>query len=143
MARGFDPNHKFKSLGKITVPFGARTEQEEFHPGIDIANSEGTPIPAFTGGDVVKAETGHVQGENNFGNQLEIRDEQGNVHQYNHLQGINVNPGQRVQEGQIVATLGKTGAVYSPSGGDPSNLDYRIVSAYSKYLNPLTYLRGR
>lgn len=138
--RGPNPQSKFKNLGVITVPFGGKTEQEDFHPGIDIANESGTPIPAMTQGVVIKAEDGHVQGENNFGNTVEIKDAEGNIHQFHHLGNINVKPGQRVEDGQQIATMGASGATYSPSGGDATNLDYRIVNAYGRYLNPLTYL---
>ena len=140
--RGPNPLEKFKNLGAVTVPYGGQTDQEDFHPGVDVAAPEGTPIPAMAGGVVTKADDGHTQGENNFGNTLEIKDQNGNLHQYHHLQGINAQPGQQVQEGQQVATLGNSGATYSPSGGDSSNLDFRIVSAYGKYMNPMTYLKN-
>ena len=142
MARGFNPLEKFKSLGRVTTPYGGKTEQEAFHPGIDIAAPSGTPIPAPTDGTVIKADTGHADGENSFGNTLEIRDPQGEVQQYHHLQDVMVRQGEQVAAGQTVATIGKSGAAYSPSGGDPSNLDMRIVSAYGKYRNPFTYLRS-
>jgi len=58
-----------------------------------------------------------------------------------HLKNINVRPGQQIRKGQPVATMGKSGAVYSPTGGDPTNLDYRIVNAYGKYINPTPYLK--
>lgn len=139
--RGPNPQQRFTRLGKITVGFGDKTEQEAYHPGIDIANREGTQIHAPVDGIVVKAEGGHVQGENNFGNQLELRDVEGKTYQFNHLQDVVMKAGQRVKKGQVVATLGKSGATYSPSGGDPSNLDFRIVNQYNKYINPMTYVK--
>lgn len=138
--RGINPNEKFKNLGKITVPFGGQTEQESFHPGVDVANAEGTTIHTPVDGVVVANDGGHEQGENNFGNTLEIKDAEGNVHQFHHLQGSPLKPGQAVRKGEPVAAMGKSGATYSPSGGDPTNLDYRIVSAYGKYLNPAPFL---
>lgn len=137
------PTKRYKNitkLGVITTPYGGTTTQEKFHPGIDIANFNGTPIPAFEGGTVVKSENGHVQGENNFGNTAWIRDKNGNVHQYNHLNKSLVVPGQQVEKGQQIAEMGRSGAVYSPSKNDPTNLDYRVVSAYGKYKSPLLYL---
>lgn len=142
MARGINPNQKFVNLGRITTGFGDKTEQEAVHPGVDIANASGTEIHAPVDGTVVNADEGHVDGENNFGNTLELKDAQGQTHQFHHLQNIGVKPGQQVKQGQPIATLGKSGAVYSPSGGDPSNLDYRIVSAYGKYVNPMTYIKN-
>lgn len=142
--RGPNPQKIFKNLGNLTLPFGAPTpgSKEPVHMGVDFANSEGTPIPAFAGGTITKAEGGHIQGEQNFGNNIEITDMDGNKHKYNHLQNIGVKPGQQVQKGQQVATMGRTGAVNSPSGNDPSHLDYRIVSAFGQYKNPMVYLRN-
>jgi murein DD-endopeptidase MepM/ murein hydrolase activator NlpD len=143
MARGPNPLKKFKNIGVITSRWGEKTDQESFHPGVDIANTLGTPIPSTVKGQVTQAEGGHVQGENNFGNTVEIKDADGNLHQFHHLQNINVTRGQRVKEGQQIATLGNSGATYSKSGkGSGANLDYRIVSAAGKYLNPMTYLQN-
>ena len=139
------PNHanRFNNLGRITVPFGGKTQQENFHPGVDFANEKGTPVPAIEAGVVVKVDDGHVQGENNFGNTVEIKDATGNVHQYHHLGGITVQQGQNVQKGEIIAGMSNSGATYSESGkGDGTNLDYRIVDAYGKYKNPMTYLNN-
>jgi len=138
------PRERFKTigLGNITVPFGGKTTQEAFHPAIDIANKIGTPITTATDGVVSKVDNGHVQGENNYGNTVEIKDRQGNVHQFHHLHKIGVKTGQQVQKGQPVATLGNTGATYSKSGmGDGANLDYRIVDSYGRYKNPQNYIQ--
>lgn len=140
------PTQKYNNLtklGRVTTPFGGTTSQEAIHPGIDIANRPGTPIPSTTDGTVIGADYGHVKGENNFGNNIKIKDRQGNIHQYSHLMGGNVVPGQQVKRGQLVATMGDTGATYSPSGSDSTSLDYRIVDLYGKYKSPLTYLRNR
>lgn len=140
--RGPNPNQKFKNLGVLTVPYGGKTAEEPVHPGVDFANTMGTPIPATADGVVTKADGGHVQGENNFGNTVEIRDADGNTHQFHHLQNIGVKPGQQVQRGQPVATMGNTGASYSASGqGDGTHLDYRIVDAYNRYKNPMPYIQ--
>lgn len=133
-------NSKISQLGNKTTEFGEPTKYESFHPGIDVANVKGTPIPAFTSGVVAKINTGAKTGDNGFGNQVEIKDNQGNTHQYNHLQNINTRVGQQVKEGQQVATMGNTGSVYSPSKkGDGTHLDYRIVDTYNKYINPYTH----
>lgn len=141
--RGFNPQNKFKNLGVMTVPFGGKTLEEDFHPGVDFANQMGTPIPATVDGVVTEADGGHVQGENNFGNSVSIKDANGDTHEFHHLQNIGVRPGQMVRRGQQVATMGNTGATYSQSGrGDGTHLDYRIVTAYGKYKNPMMYLRN-
>jgi murein DD-endopeptidase MepM/ murein hydrolase activator NlpD len=143
--RGPNPQQRFKrlGLGVLTVPFGGKTAEEAMHPGVDFANEMGTPIPAIVDGFVTKTEGGHKQGENNFGNSVTIKDANGDNHEFHHLQNINVKPGQQVAKGQQVATMGNTGATYSESGqGDGTCLDYRIVTEYGKYKNPMTYLQN-
>jgi murein DD-endopeptidase MepM/ murein hydrolase activator NlpD len=138
--RGSDPQSRFQNIGKLTVPFGGKTAEEPVHPGVDFANTMGTPIHAPVSGTVTQAEGGHVQGENNFGNSVTLKDASGNSHEFHHLQNIAVKPGQQVQQGQPVGTMGNTGATYSPSGkGDGTHLDYRIVTAYGQYLNPTPF----
>lgn len=124
--------------GKITTPFGGQTRGEASHPGVDFANKEGTPIPAFADGVI----TGVGAKTDGMGNVVTLKDAGGNTHQYGHLQGAMVKPGMQVKKGQPIARMGKTGNVYSPSGGDPTHLDIRIVSAYGKYKNPLTYVQS-
>ena len=138
--RGPNPLKKFKNIGVMTVPFGGETRQEAYHPGIDIANESGTPIHAPVDGVVTNVDDSHIGVDNSFGNTLELKDAEGQTHQFHHLQNIGVQPGQQITMGTPIATIGKTGAVYSESGGDPSSLDYRIVTSYKKYLNPMTYV---
>lgn len=133
---------KYKNLGVVTTPFGAKTRQEGFHPGVDIASRKGTPVPAFSSGTVVGTDYGHQKGENNFGNSVLVRDPGGNTHRYSHLHQGYVSIGQPVRKGQPIGTFGDSGATYSPSGGDSTNLDYRIVAKNGQYKNPMTYLNS-
>lgn len=125
--------------GNLTTNFGGTTKGEGFHPGIDVANKEGTPIPSFADGVV----TGVGPKNDGMGNVVTLKDSEGNIHQYGHLKSALVKPGERVKKGQPIAQMGKTGNVYSPSGGDPTHLDLRIANAYGKWKNPLTYLKDR
>jgi murein DD-endopeptidase MepM/ murein hydrolase activator NlpD len=127
-------------LGKITTPYGGSTRNEKFHPGVDIANAKGTPIESPVDGKVVHAVGGKMQGDASYGNDVMIRDEQGNHHNLGHLDQTLVQPGQVIKRGTQIGTMGATGATYSPSGNDPTHLDYRIVSAFGKYKNPAPYL---
>lgn len=139
-----NPNNQYPTLtklGPITSDFGSKTEQEGFHPGVDIANTKGTSIPALAGGRVIQAIKGRVKGENNYGNSVIIKDTQGLMHRYSHLDRVNVQPGQEVKPMQEIATMGDSGATYSPSGGDSSNLDYRISNAYGQYIDPRGFLK--
>jgi murein DD-endopeptidase MepM/ murein hydrolase activator NlpD len=136
-----DKYKNLKSLGNVTTPYGGKTNYEQFHPGVDVANEKGTPIPAFVEGTVEKTTTGSQNGDVGFGNTVVIRDPAGSKHQLGHLDQVGVRPGQQVQKGQVVGSMGNSGSSYSKSGlGDGTHLDYRIVTAYGKYKNPFTYL---
>ena len=136
-----NPTQQFTSLGKITTPFGGQTNQESWHPGVDIANAKGTPIPAFAGGKVLQTIKGIKPGANNFGNSVIIQDPQGLKHRYSHLASVAVKPGDTVAQGQQIAKMGDSGAAYAPNGGDASNLDYRIVNGYGQFVNPTPFVR--
>lgn len=126
------------SLGKITTPFGGSTRGEKFHPGVDIANVPGTPVPALADGVI----TSVGKTTNGFGNIVTLKDKEGSVHQYGHLQGANVTPGMRVKKGQQIARMGRSGNSYSPTGGDPTHLDVRIANAYGRWKNPTSYIQN-
>ena len=130
-----------RKLGNITTPYGGSTTNEPFHPAVDVANAKGTPIPSFTPGTVVEATSGHVNGDYGFGNIVKIKDKQGVIHQYAHLNQPLVKPGQVVGKNQVIAKMGDSGNSYSKTGGDSSHLDYR-ASANGKYINPLHYTNG-
>lgn len=142
---GLPINNRFQNLSKlgvITVPFGGQTAFEKFHPAVDVANVKGTRINTPVSGKVIDAVGGKKQGDEGFGNTVTIQDAQGNKHQLNHLNRVLVKKGQKVEEGQTpVGEMGNSGSAYSPSGqGDGTHLDYRIVSAFGKYKNPMIYL---
>lgn len=126
---------QYRNLGTITTNYGESTAYEPFHPALDIANKEGTPIPEFKGG--VVTEVGSQKG---YGNYVKVKDAQGNIQRYSHLKQALVQPGQQVNAGQQIGLMGRTGNVYSRHGGDPSHLDYEVVNAYNQLINPLTYL---
>lgn len=128
--------NKLKAPGNITTPFMGRTRGEPQHPGLDIANKTGTPIPAFADGQI----TSVGPTSNGMGNVVTLKDGNGDTHQYGHLQGALVKPGAIVKKGQPIAKMGATGNSYSPSGGDPSHLDIRIADAYGRWKNPSKYL---
>jgi len=133
-----------KNLGTITVPFGGRTNYENFHQGVDVANDKGTNIKAPVDGVVVDSVKNKKNGDRGFGNLVAIVDKNGDRHQLGHLDFNAVNKGDRVYGGKtIVGTMGDSGSAYSKSGkGKKSQLDYRISTAYKKYKNPMTYLKN-
>lgn len=133
------PKLNLKKIGNLTTPFGGSTRGEANHPGLDIANRPGTPVPAFESGVI----TAVGPTTNGMGNVVTLKDVNGDTHQYGHLQGALVRPGTQVKKGQSIAKMGKTGNSYSPTGGDPTHLDIRIANAYGKFKNPMTYLRNK
>lgn len=93
------------------VPAGYRITQgySSWHPGIDLANSPGTPIVAANGGRVIFA------GWNSFGYGIMVA----LIHSptmtvYGHMQSINVGCGQDVAAGQQIGLMGSTGQSSGP-----------------------------
>ena len=129
-----------KNLGSLTTQYGGSTNYEKFHPGVDIANKIGTPIPAYAGGTVVEAQSGKRQGDKGFGNTIVVQDAQGNKWRYSHLANEYVRVGQKIGAGTVLGQMGNTGSTYSNSGGTGSHLDLRIKDAYGKWLNPTSLL---
>ncbi|HBS60469.1 MAG TPA: M23 family peptidase [Firmicutes bacterium] len=99
--------------GDVTSGFGWRNspwgEGSEFHQGIDIANSLGTPIVATADGRV--AQSGWSGG---YGNLVQIDHGNGIVTIYGHNSQVVVTEGQQVRKGQIIAYLGSTGRSTGP-----------------------------
>lgn len=94
--------------GSFSSGFGPRvdplTGAKGFHPGQDIAASEGTPIVAATPGEVIYA--GWEQG---YGNFTCIDRGDGLATCYGHQSAILVSVGQTVQAGQLIGRVGSTG----------------------------------
>lgn len=134
------------SLGTVTTPYEGSTAYEGVHPGIDIANVEGTNIPAFRGGEVTEVVSGQGWTPNtpSFGNYVVVKDENGNFHRYSHLQNSYVKIGDPVEAGSVLGTMGGTGSTYGSQKGDRPgiHLDYRIFDAAKKYYNPSEYLNN-
>lgn len=133
---GSDVYNQFVKSGTKTTDYGQSTRFESFHPGIDLANKENTPIPSFTEG--VVSEVG--QGQKGWGNFVTITDSKGSKWRFSHLKNSLVRVGQKVAPGSTVGTMGHSGNVYSESGGLGTHLDLRIRDIYNQYQNPSTYL---
>ncbi|MGD8718122.1 MAG: peptidoglycan DD-metalloendopeptidase family protein [Candidatus Zixiibacteriota bacterium] len=94
--------------GRMTSPFGTyrtfSTGGEERHLGTDIANKEGTPIRAANRGEVMLAEDLIVRGK-----AVIVDHGRGVFSIYNHLSDVAVEPGERVEKGQVIGYMGSTG----------------------------------
>lgn len=103
------------------------------HRGIDIAGPVGTPIVAAAPGVVVTA--GWNSG--GYGNLVEIQHPNGSLTLYAHNNRILVRPGERVQQGQIVAEMGSTGRSTGP------HLHFEVHPRGNGAVNPIAYLPAR
>jgi murein DD-endopeptidase MepM/ murein hydrolase activator NlpD len=95
-------------LGPITSGYGWRVhpifDTPEFHTGIDIAASNGTPIEAPAPGTVIYAGALPANGT------LVMLDHgDGITTTYSHLSAYRVYVGEHVQRGQFIARVGSTG----------------------------------
>lgn len=118
--------------GRLTSGFGYRihpfTRARVMHEGIDIANSEWTPIYATADGIVRD-----VDDRTFFGNRIII--DHGNEYStlYAHLRKYSVVAGQRVQRGDVIGYMGSTGR----STG--THLHYE-VRQNGRLMNPLGFI---
>jgi len=118
--------------GWVTSPFGGRisplTGKMQFHEGIDIAAQIGTPIIAPADGMVIKA--GFEAG---FGNMVELSHGYGIKTIFGHNSQLNVQPGQHVKRGDVIAYVGDSGSSTGP------HLHYQ-VKLNNLSVNPNRYL---
>lgn len=105
----------------LTSPFGSRrnpfTKALDFHAGLDLAASPGTPIHAPA--DAVVAFAGRYPLKSSvswwrYGNLVVLRHGDLFVTIFGHCQEVLVKTGQRVRQGELLATVGNTGWSTSP-----------------------------
>jgi len=98
---------------RVSSNFGSRIHPinrlKRHHNGIDLAAPGGAAIRAITDGIVVFADP-----YKGYGNLVVLQHKEGLTSHYGHCEKIKVVPGQRVQAGQIIATVGQTGHVTGP-----------------------------
>ena len=100
--------------GRYTSGFGKRrhpvTGEISVHGGLDIAAAIGSRVGAAAAGTVILAsyDVGH------YGVAVFIDHHNGYITHYGHLSKINVNVGQKVKAGDIIARSGATGRVTGP-----------------------------
>lgn len=136
------------TTGPITSDYGWREHPKfggtSWHTGIDYGAPTGTPIKAADGGVVVDVESVCTVGDyscgGGYGNLVRIRHDNGFETVYAHAHTVNVRKGMRVEQGQVVATVGHTGI----STGPHLHFEVRKGPGWGKQtndLNPLDYLR--
>ncbi|MBO8159640.1 M23 family metallopeptidase [Thermosyntropha sp.] len=112
--------------GTITSPFGARGGR---HTGVDIAARTGTPIKAADSGTVIFAGW-----QGGYGKFVIVDHGNGIVTRYAHCNKIYVSTGQRVNRGDVIASVGSTGNSTGP------HLHFETL-VYGSFRNPLNFLR--
>jgi murein DD-endopeptidase MepM/ murein hydrolase activator NlpD len=114
--------------GKCTNLF--EDNERERHQGIDISCSLGTPIKASNAGIVIYAGN-TIKG---YGNMVILRHSEEYVTVYAHNQVNLVEEGDRIEKGQIIGKVGKTGRATGP------HLHFEI-RRNNKPVDPLPYLK--
>lgn len=104
------------------------TGLKEFHNGLDISGRKGTPIIAPADGKVIK------RGYDKYlGKYLKIDHGRQVITTYGHLSAYNVSAGQKVERGDIIASMGNSGL----STGH--HLHY-MIKVKDRCVNPLHYI---
>jgi len=108
---GLKPNYIEPVKGTITSKFGLRALKgiTKFHEGIDVAANKGTPVKAAADGIVI--ESGLNDG---YGNCVIIDHGNGYSTLYGHFDKILVEKGQKINSGDIIGKVGKTGVATGP-----------------------------
>ncbi|MGQ9629652.1 MAG: peptidoglycan DD-metalloendopeptidase family protein [bacterium] len=119
------------AMGFFASGFGYRvspfTGREEFHTGVDIANSYGSKVVATADGMVTFAGT-----LGTYGKLIAIRHTYGYETRYAHLSEIAVKRWQEVKRGQVIGYVGGTGTATGP------HVHYEVILG-GKRVNPYLY----
>lgn len=102
--------------GRTTSVYGPRDidlDVPRFHGGHDIAAPAGTPVRAPAAGRVVHAEAGYG-GHDSWGNVVVIDHGGGWQTVYAHLEGFEVESGERIAAGDPLGRVGSTGVTSGP-----------------------------
>jgi len=98
---------------RVSSAYGRRvhpiTGKRSVHHGTDLSAPRGTPIRAGRAGVVVRA--GKAGG---YGNLVEVDHGGGVTTRYAHCDRLDVRPGDRIEAGQVLATVGSTGRSTGP-----------------------------
>jgi hypothetical protein len=106
--------------------------------GFDYGATLGTPIPATTAGTVIQA---HDSGDG-WGISVKVRDPNGFVHNYGHMQAANVRVGQSIERGQVLGAVGYTGRT-DPVGPDGAHLSYDVLNeSTGEFVDPSPWVGG-
>lgn len=120
--------------GWVSSRYGYRrdpfTGRRAFHRGVDIANRSDAPIRAVASGIVTEIGT-----DDGYGNRVEVSHGFGFASRYAHVASVSVAPGQRVERGEMIASMGSTGRSTGP------HLHFELLED-TKAVNPDEFLRA-
>ena len=91
---------------------GIRTQGIHGYNGVDLAAPTGTPIFASAEGDVIVAKATGWNG--GYGSYVVVQHPNGSQTLYSHASSVIVSLGQHVQQGQVIAYVGRTGKATGP-----------------------------
>ncbi|MCO6186146.1 peptidoglycan DD-metalloendopeptidase family protein [Rhizobium sp. L1K21] len=120
--------YRWPARGAIIAGYGANVDGER-NDGIDISLPEGSPVKAAENGVVIYSGDGLKK----LGNTVLVRHADGKVTVYAHLKTLNVQRGNQVKRGQVIASSGMTGSASRPK----LHFEVRKDSAP---VNPITFL---
>lgn len=98
------------------------------HPGVDISADAGAPVVATGAGRVVFAGR-----ESGYGRLVEVEHGFGYRTRYAHLARVKVGVGQRLERGEVLGEVGRSGLTTGP------NLHYEVL-VQDRPVNPMGYL---
>jgi murein DD-endopeptidase MepM/ murein hydrolase activator NlpD len=120
--------------GWISSLFGYRSDpftgKKAFHSGLDIAGRKGSAVQAAAAGVVV-----HAGRKRGYGNSVEIRHANGYSTRYAHADELLVAPGEKIEKGQPIATVGNTGRSTGP------HLHFEVIKD-DRRVNPKKFLQA-
>jgi murein DD-endopeptidase MepM/ murein hydrolase activator NlpD len=125
-------------LKRVASGFGYRIDPVyktvKFHPGLDFAAPQGTPIYATANGTVRVASNMGT----GYGNHVVINHGYGYETLYGHMFRIKVKPGQKVKRGEIIGWVGSTGKSTGPHCHYEVNKNGRHLDPVYFFYNDLT-----
>ena len=120
--------------GELSSLFSrTRSKGRRKHLGIDIVAPKGTPIHAVLDG-IVEVVSNGGKGFRGYGRIIIINHSDQLWTLYSHCSTMNIKVGQRVKQGDVIATVGRTGRATT------NHLHFEVRNAKGTALDPMKYL---
>ena len=116
-----------------TSGFGEKRSYEN-HGGVDLATPSGTPVKSPADGIIIKT----ADNDGKCGGTVIIDHGNGFTSGFCHLKQINVNKGDQVKQGQVIALSGGGADDYGKGNATGPHLHYSLKKD-GQYVNPLNY----